>query len=265
MATPSDGPRVGGRRRADGRERVRGTRALGLGASGQVPLHPDSISFRHPRRESGVDVARVGHPKVMDVVPRGDGFHSHEARVLVNRCEHEMTTKPRLLNHDRHERHPGVKCDSRLLRQDGDGTAGLDHGADSPEERLDRARFPVEVPRERLARAAEVRLTTIRESPPASGAAPERTQPPNPAAPHYRTRHPRPGGWRKARPGTTSPARRLAASRCRRRWPGRADRQIEKCPDGAKRRGRSRRASPLHAGVRRLVAMPTMASQGKML
>ena len=175
----------------------RRTRGSGLGTSGSVPLHPDGIGFRYPRPERGINVARVGQTKVMHVVARGDGFHPREARVLVNRREDEMTTKPRLPNHDRHERHPSVAGDSSPLRQDGDGTTGLDHGADSPEERLDRARFPGKVPRQRLARAAEVRPTTIGESPAAPGATPKRPQTPTLAAPHDRTPLPAPDGRRR--------------------------------------------------------------------
>src|SRR5215469_7380210 len=110
----------------------------------------------------------------MNVIPRGDGLDTKKPWMPLHRRQDKVPTQPGLLDRDRHEGHPHVKCDSRSLRQNLDRAAGLYSGAHPFEQSPHRAWLACKLLAKRSHRATEMRLIPVGEAPYTLRTMPER-------------------------------------------------------------------------------------------
>src|SRR6478736_1481615 len=87
----------------------------------EMALRADGVRLAHPRDKRGVDVARVGEAKRMEVVLRRERLDRAEPRVLETARENDVTVEPSFPRRDLRERHTDLERDACLLRENGDG------------------------------------------------------------------------------------------------------------------------------------------------
>lgn len=84
----------------------------------KVLLGPDRICLGHPSAKLLVEVAQLGKPKGMKVIPGGKGLHPSKARMLDPSSQDKVTVQPPLPRYGHSEGHPEMKGDTRLLWED---------------------------------------------------------------------------------------------------------------------------------------------------
>lgn len=109
----------------------------------------------------------------MYVITWGDRVDPAEARVRQPTGEYDVPVEPALTRRDLGERHPYLKGDARLLREDGDRTTSGDGAAYRLEQRTDGGVFPSKVVVQIVA-SAGMRLIAVSEPAPTMRAGPER-------------------------------------------------------------------------------------------
>jgi len=137
-----------------------------------VQLLPDRIRLSKPRVDVSIHIGQCGETKVVHVVARRDGLDPAEARMFEPSSQYHVAVEPLAAGRYLGKRHPDLKGDARLLRQDKDGPAQThtpEHGA---VERPDQGRLAQEVALE-VERGTGVGLIPIRESTAALRAAPQ--------------------------------------------------------------------------------------------
>lgn len=129
------------------------------------------IRLGQPGVKIGVDVAWMGQPKGVNMIPRRKRLHRTKARVLEPSREHHVSVEPAAPGCDLGERHSDLKGDPGLFRKDAHGSELADGGNNAIEKCANLGRLTAEVIG-KLVRGACVRLVAISEIPPTLVAVP---------------------------------------------------------------------------------------------
>jgi len=133
-----------------------------LTLSAQVLLVPYEIGLRQPRAKVGIEVAHLGEPEFVEVIPRRKRLDPAKARVFEASGQDYVPIQPSLPRRDLGERHSHLKRDAGLLGENAHRADCPDGGDHPVKERPNRGRFAAEVMRERVP-AAGMRLIPIGE------------------------------------------------------------------------------------------------------
>lgn len=138
----------------------------------EVLLVADEVRLGQPCAKIGVNVAGLGESEYVNVVTRRKGLNSTKPRVLETASEHHVTVKPGIPRRHLGKRHPNLKSDPSLLRENANRPDCADRGDDLVEERSD-LRGPSAKVIGKFVPTARMRLIAIREVAPAFIAMPQ--------------------------------------------------------------------------------------------
>ncbi len=102
-----------------------------------MALLANSIRFRQPRGNFGVDLIGVRETKGVQMIPGRKSFDAAKAFIFQSTRQHDVPVDPTLSNDERGEAHAHLKCDSRFLGKHRDGSIRLGEAAQLVEDRAD--------------------------------------------------------------------------------------------------------------------------------
>lgn len=91
---------------------------------------PNEIRFSKPGSELCVDFADPRQPERMEVIAGRESLNPSESRVVKTASEDQVAVQPASTRGHLRERHPDLKRDPGLLREDFDGADRTDGGHD---------------------------------------------------------------------------------------------------------------------------------------
>jgi hypothetical protein len=125
-------------------------------------LFADEVCLGQPSPEIRVDLAESAQAKDMQVIAGREGLDSAKTRVRKSSREHDMSVQPLLPWCHLRERHPDLKGDAGLFRQDPNWSDGSNRCHDVIEKCPNLRRLSPKMIGQMIA-AAGVRLIPIRE------------------------------------------------------------------------------------------------------
>ena len=135
-------------------------------------LRADSIGLSKPGTELRINLRGRHQAEVVDMVSGRDRFDSAEAWTRHSAGEHHVTIEPAMTRCDLGERHPHLKRNTRLLREDDDRATSGDCTSDGVEEQADGGILALKVVGQ-VVPAAGMRLIAVGEATLAIGTGPK--------------------------------------------------------------------------------------------
>lgn len=139
-----------------------------------LPAH--RIRLPQPRTELPVDLGDPRQAERVHVIARRDRLNLSKPWMRDAPRQHDVPVQPPSPRRHLRKRHPDLKGDARLLRQDADRPNGSTRGDDGVVERANSGILSDEMFGDPMAAAAGMRLIPIRKEPRALRAAPERPE-----------------------------------------------------------------------------------------
>jgi hypothetical protein len=106
-------------------------------AARKMALLANSVRFRQPHRNFGVDLVDILETKGVQMIPGRKSFDAAKAFILYATRKHNVPVNPALSNDESGEAHAHLKCDSRFLGKHSDGSVRLGEVAQLVKDRAD--------------------------------------------------------------------------------------------------------------------------------
>jgi hypothetical protein len=133
-------------------------------AARKMALLANSVRFRQPHGNFGVDLVDILETKGVQMIPGRKSFDAAKALIFQSTRQYDVTVDPALSNDESGEAHTHLKCDSRFLGKHCDGSVRLGEAAQLVEDGSDLSALSLEMGSECVS-AAGVRLIPVGKLP----------------------------------------------------------------------------------------------------